>query len=170
MAKIRAKDLMKNEVADRRDKYIAAMHPDIKGKLTEKETERLELMTKYRHWRLNWFTPENCRKMLMDEGGKNARSYAAACAIIEDSDFIFGKLATLNKAVERGVLYEYYGKALQEIYKDKTATGIEKSNAIERVVDKMAKLVGAYDSSEILNPDILMPETTYNIVVMNPNK
>lgn len=163
--KLRLKDI--NEVSNRLDKYLEAMHPDIQRKLAPHEVERLELMTKYRHWRLNWFSPENCRKMLMNEGGENKRSYSAACAIIEDSDWIFGKLATLNKAVERGVLYEYYHKALQEIIKDKQGLGIEKSNAMERVIDKMAKLVGAYDLSESMSPDALMPDTTYNIVVVN---
>ena len=145
---------------NRLDKYLDYLNPDMKGvALNTSQLERFELMRLCRHWRIEFFSPGQVVKLLEE---KHEQKKSNAYQILKDADYIFGKTEKLDREAERGILYEYYHKALQAAWADTEASGVAKAMAVERIVDKMVKLSGAADGA--VNVDIRKMMPTVNII------
>lgn len=150
----------------RLDIYLRYLDPDNKRKpqLTPAQQESLDLMYKARHWSISFFSPDQVRKLIQDEGGKDKRSYSRACQILIDSDYIFGSIQKLSKPAQRAIYLEYLHKAIQMIIQDKESKGVEKGREIAKIVSEMAELTGAKDFSENVDPTLLMPAQMVNFI------
>jgi hypothetical protein len=165
----------------RLDKFLDYLNPDIERKLGKKEQIYFNLMQKSFNWRTMFFSPEQVRRMLMqepkDENG-GTYSYSMACQLYADMEYIFGKDMKSDKNLMNRIISEHLYKALQLAYQDKKASDIEKAEVILKITDKIAKVNKVYDNDGFLSPEMVMPQmlnilikstaTTNNNVILPP--
>jgi len=146
----------------RLQKYLDLLDTDVTQKpvLGKKERERFDLMQTAYHWRTNFFSPDQVRKMLMKERGE--RSYSSACEIYQDMEFIWGATYQINKAALKRVQIESYHKLIQLVYKS-SADDWEKAKRIESILDKISDLA-ALKTDDKLSVEDIMPEHIIQIV------
>lgn len=146
----------------RLQKYIDLIDPNISTKpvLGKRERERFDIMQTAYHWRTNFFSPDQVRKMLMKERGE--RSYSSACEIYQDMEFVWGTTYQINKSALKRVQIESYYKLIQLVYKS-SADDWEKAKRIESILDKISDL---YDlkADDNLGVEEVMPEHIIQIV------
>lgn len=138
---------------NRLDKFLDHINPEINRSLKPKDLQYLELMRKAKHWRDNFFSPDQVRKMIMQEDKK---SYSMACQTYADMEYIFGKTGEIDKEALRRTLLEYYHRAIQIAMKapDKE---MEKAQVIMQASDKISKLYSLLEGESNLSADQLMP-------------
>lgn len=146
----------------RLQKYVDLINPDVKDKpiIGKKERERFDLMQTAYHWRTNFFSPDQVRKMLMKERGE--RSYSSACEIYQDMEHVWGETHEINKKALTRVQIEGYYKLIQLVYKS-SADEWEKAKRIESVLDKITDLCKLKDG-ETKDLDSIQPEHLIQVV------
>jgi hypothetical protein len=145
----------------RLDKFLDHLNPDVNRKLGKKDQIYFDLMSKSFNWRSSFFSPEQVRKMIMNEvkdvKGKKY-SYSMACQLYADMEFIFGKDPKADKSIWTKIVTEGYYKALQIVMKDNQGKEIEKGQAITNILDKIAKINKLYDTENAVPLGMIMPE------------
>jgi hypothetical protein len=147
------------EVAPKRkphrlDKYLDYLTAGENVKMSPSQLERFDLMSRVHTWRCNFWSPQQCVKILMEKHGERQSN---AYAIMQDSDYIFGKMTKMNSEAEKGIIYELLHHAAQLIKNDASASGIEKGLALERITEKMGKIARVYDDGIKIDPTKLIP-------------
>jgi hypothetical protein len=153
----------------RLEAFLNYFDPDNKRQsLTPNQTERLELMRETRHWRQNFFSPNQVVKMLQD---KKQLSQSQSYQILKDADYIFGKIELINKEAERSIQIETFHKAIQLVMACNETSKFEKGLAIAKINKDLVDLTGTRDISVNMDPMLMMAPVQINIQIdSNPNE
>jgi hypothetical protein len=144
------------------DKYLEHLNPQVKRKLSGKDQDMMDRYWKIFMWRCKMFSPEQVRKMAMQEW---KASYSWACEMYSDMEYVFGNTNEINKSVQRRILLEYYHTAMSIAIQNSKADPIKAATLIANVTDKIAALIGLHDGSESIPPELLMPKRTVTYVI-----
>lgn len=125
--------------------------------LTDEEQEYLEVMQKCIHFRSQFFSPEQVRKMIMKESGY---SYAMACQAYGDAERLFGDLEIINKPAMTRTLAEYLHKSIQIALKAQDKY-IEQAQIIIKATEGLKSLYQLDKDSNQVKPEDVMPKTQY---------
>lgn len=148
------------------DVYLDHLNPNLKRKLNPKQTELLDRYWKIFGWRCKLYSPEQTRKMIMQEWQV---SYSWACEMYQDMEYIFGNTEEVNKNVTRRILLEYYYIALSMAVQGKSKDPLKSAETITKITDRIAVMLGIGDNSEQVPAELLMPKrtVTYYVGTMN---
>jgi len=152
--------------AHKLDIYLEHLNPQLKRPLTKKQHEMLDKYWKIFGWRCKLFSPEQTRKLIMQEW---SCSYSWACEMFQDMEYIFGNTEEVNKNVTRRILLEHYYTALSLAVQGKASDPIKAAQIISNITDKIAALLNIGDGSQQIPPELLMPkrQVTYYVGTMN---
>lgn len=117
-------------------------------------------------WRCKLFSPEQTRKMIMQEW---ACSYSWACEMYLDMEYIFGNTDEINKNVTKRILLEYYYTALSLAVQGKNKDPLKAAETITKITDRIAVMLGIGDNTEQVPPELLMPRRSVNYYVGTMN-
>ncbi|MBB3842203.1 hypothetical protein FHS57_006234 [Runella defluvii] len=150
------------------DAYLDHLNPNLKRALTKKQSEMMDKYWKIFGWRCKLFSPEQTRKMIMQEWDV---SYSWACEMYNDMEYIFGNTEEVNKNTTRRILLEHYYTALSLAVQGKNKDPLKAGELIAKITDRIAALCGIGDNTEQIPPELLMPRrsVTYVVGTMNVN-
>jgi hypothetical protein len=125
--------------------------------LTDEEQEYFEVMQKCIHFRSQFYSPEQVRKIIMKESGY---SYAMVCQAFGDAERLFGDAEIVNKPAMVRTLAEYLHRAIQ-IAAEADEKYIEQAQIIIKATEALKSLYQLDKDANQVNPEDVMPKTQY---------
>lgn len=152
--------------AHKLDIYLEHLNPNVKRPLSKKQSEMLDKYWKIFGWRCKLFSPEQTRKMIMEEW---KCSYSWACEMFQDMEYIFGNTDEVNKNSTRRILLEHYYTALQLAVQGKSKDPLKAAEVIAKITDRVAAMLNIGEGSQDIPTELLMPkrQVTYYVGTMN---
>ena len=147
------------KTANKLDVYLEHLNPMIRRKLTPKQAEKMEKYSKIFAWRCKLFSPEQTRKLIMQEYNL---SYSWAAELYTDMEYVFGNDKEVNKNVEKRVLLEYYHQALSLAVKGKDTDPLKAAMVVASITEKIGKMLGVNAETEIIPAKYTLELTQVN--------
>lgn len=160
--------LIQNEKqAHKLDVYLDHLNPNVKRELTTQQNEMLGKYLKIFAWRCKLFSPEQTRKLIMQEW---QCSYSWACEMFNDMEYVFGNTEEINKKTTTRILIDHYYTAMQIAIKGESKDPFKAAELIIKITERIGELlqIGKGGGEEI-PVELLMPkrQITYYVGTLN---